>query len=137
MIFKNRRITTKNLSPQDAWDKFVDMNEEKFIAFMRPATDIGEICKIYASDLPKAFEYEKILFTNKQIKEIERLLCIYLTDFVNSKGGYKKLDLMTEEEIEDYFDQKFEKSLEYMASYFDCTPEEIYQAIDILDEDED
>lgn len=135
MIFKNRRVFTKNLSPKKAWDVFADMEEERFIAFMRPITNIKEMCRVYASELPMVFDYEKILFTQRQIKEIEGLLYDHLSNFVENKGGYDKLDLMTEEEIEDYFDRTFEESLDYLAYYFKCSPEDIYRSIGKYDAD--
>ena len=105
------------------------MEEEKFIAFMRPTTSIKEMCRIYATELPITFEYEKILFTTRQIKEIESLLIDHLTSFVDNKGGYEKLNLMTEEEIEEEFQRDHQQTLDLMASYFNTTRDEVSRAL--------
>lgn len=134
-MIMNRRVKTKGLTPKQAYDQYVDMNEEKFISFMRPVTDIREMCSIYASELPMVFDHEKVLFTDKQITELADLFTEYLTGYVENKGGYNKLDLWTEEEIDEYFTKEYEKSLGYMAEYFGATEDEVREAINRVELD--
>lgn len=130
----NRRVKLKNVTPKQAWDVYVNMEEQEFIANMRPTTDITEMCEIYSKDLPFAFEYEKVLFSTKQIKQITKLITEHLTSYVETKGGYDKLDLMTEEEIEEKFQADYQESLDYMAAYFNTTKEHIVDSIEGWDE---
>ena len=95
-----RKVNTKNLTPKKAWIKFVGTSEEMFLSNFRPETDIKKMCKIYAQELPIVFEYEKILFTDRQIEEIENLILTHLENYIKSKGGVENLDLFTEEELD-------------------------------------
>ncbi len=58
------------------------------------------MCKTYAQELPIVFEYDKILFTDNQLKEIENLLVTHLEDYIKSKGGIENLELYTEKELD-------------------------------------
>lgn len=71
-----------------------------FLSNFRPETDIKKMCKTYAQELPIVFEYDKILFTDNQLKEIENLLVTHLEDYIKSKGGIENLELYTEKELD-------------------------------------
>ena len=78
------------MTPGIAWKNFVMTSEEMFLSNFRhevPEMDIEKMCKIYAQELPIVFEYEQILFSDKQINEIEKLLVTHLSDYIKGKGG--------------------------------------------------
>jgi len=106
-----RRVITKNLTPKMAWNQLVSTSEEIFISNYRadrpPITDIKKMCKVYAEELPIIFEYEKILFSDKQLKEIEKLLTKHLEGYIADKGGINKIELLTEVELDAMADMKY------------------------------
>lgn len=96
------RIYTKGLTPNKAWFLYVDTEPELFISNFRPITDIKKMCNIYAEELPFVFE---TLLTDKQIKILGKLFEEYLTEYINRKGGFDKLKLYSEQDLELMFEQ--------------------------------
>ncbi len=109
-----RRLIIKNLTPSQAYRKFTAQSEEDFIADMRPLKDIGQMCRIFASEIPGG----GTILSTKQIDKIADLLTEHLTDFVRKKGGYDKLDLPTEEELNEKFQQKVDLLFQQIADYY-------------------
>ena len=128
-----RRVITRNLTPKMAWNQFVGTSEEMFISNYRadrpPITDIKLACKAYAEELPIVFEDEKILFSTKQIKEIERLITDHLEGYVASKGGIDKLKLFTEAELDAMALQDHEIIMEGLANRLGVTREKLSEAM--------
>ena len=128
-----RKVITRNLTPKKAWNQFVSTSEEIFIsnymAERTPITDIKKMCKAYAEELPIIFEYEKILFSDKQIKEIEKLLTDHLENYIAGKGGIDKLELLTEEELDEITTINHDIIMDSLADRFNTTREEISKAL--------
>lgn len=128
-----RRAITRNLTPKNAWNQFVSTTEEIFIsnymAERTPITDIKKMCKVYAEELPIIFEYEKILFSDKQLKEIEKLLTEHLESYIIDKGGIDKLELLTEAELDDMVDIDHEIIMEGLANRLGTTREKLSEAM--------
>lgn len=128
-----RKVITRNLTPKNVWNQFVSTSEEIFISnYMAeriPITDIKKMCKAYADELPIIFEYEKILFSTKQIKEIEKLLIDHLESYIANKGGIDKLKLFTEAELDAMALQDHEIIMEGLAKRFGVTREEISKSM--------
>ena len=94
-----------------------------------PITDIKLACKAYAEELPIVFEDEKILFSDKQIKEIEKLITDHLEGYIANKGGIDKLKLFTEAELDAMALQDHEIIMEGLAKRFGVTREEISKSM--------
>jgi len=128
-----RRVITKNLTPKMAWNQLVSTSEEIFISNYRadrpPITDIKKMCKVYAEELPIIFEYEKILFSDKQLKEIEKLLTEHLESYIIDKGGIDKLELLTEAELDAMALQDHEIIMEGLANRLGTTREKLSEAM--------
>ncbi|NLJ79109.1 MAG: hypothetical protein GX329_07080 [Tissierellia bacterium] len=114
-----RKAYTRNLTPAQAWKRFIKTDEEIFISNFytekHPVTDIKKMCKIHASELPLAFEYDGILFAQDQIELIERLMVQHLENYIESKGGIDKLELFTEEELDAMMDATYESIMNILA----------------------
>ncbi len=99
-----RKVNTKNLTPENAWIEFVGTSEKMFLSNFRyevPEMDIKKMCKIYAQELPIVFEYEGILFSDKQIEEIENLLVTHLANYIKKNGGIENLESLVEYLLKD------------------------------------
>lgn len=127
------RKAITNLTPKKTWDLYVSTSEEVFIsnymAERTPITDIKKMCKAYAEELPIIFEYEKILFSDKQIKEIEKLLIEHLESYIESKGGIDKLELLTEAELDEMTTITHNVNMNLLADRLNTTREEISKAL--------
>mgnify|MGYP000932179892 FL=1 len=88
------------------------------------------MCEIYAHELPIVFEYDKILFTDKQIEEIENLLVTHLENYIKSKGGIENLKLYTEEELNMMMQQDYEVIIYGLSKKLGATREEVEKALD-------
>lgn len=128
-----RRVRIKNLTPRKTWDLYVSTSEEIFIsnymAERTPITDIKEMCKLYAEELPIIFEYEKILFSDKQLKDIEKLLTKHLEGYIAGKGGINKIELLTEVELDAMADRDHEIIMEGLANRLGTTREKLSEAM--------
>ena len=124
-----RKVNTKNLTPKKAWIEFVGTSEEMFLSNFRPETDIKKMCKIYAQELPIVFEYEKILFTDRQIEEIENLILTHLENYIKSKGGVENLDLFTEEELDIMLRQDYEMIIYGLSQRWGVSREDVKREI--------
>ena len=89
---KNRRMRkaiTKNLTPKEAWDLYAGSSPEMFIsnfyAESNPITDIREMCRINAYEIPGNSEGDNILFTDRQLELIKDLTIEYLENYINEK----------------------------------------------------
>jgi len=106
---KLNKIDIKKLTPKEAWIFYVETEPELFISNFRPITNIKKMCNIYAEELPFIFD---ILLTDKQIKILAKLFEKYLKEYIKKKGGFDKLNLYTEEEI----NLQFEKDREIILN---------------------
>lgn len=120
------------MTPAIAWKNFVGTSEEMFLSNFRyevPDMNIEKMCRLYAQELPIVFEYEQILFSDTQIEEIEGLLLTHLSSYIEKKGGLDKLDLYTEEELDEMLRQDHEEIMEGMTKKFGASREEITKAL--------
>lgn len=115
-----RRINIKNLTPKQAWIEFVGTTEKMFLSNFRyevPEMDIRKMCHIYSQEIPIIFEYQ--LFTTKQLEQIEELLFQHLSNYIDKQRGLDKLDLYTEEELDQMFQEDYEEIMSYLSYRFD------------------
>lgn len=124
-----RKVNTKNLTPKKAWIEFVGTSEEMFLSNFRPEKDIKKMCKIYAQELPMVFEYEKILFSDRQIEEIENLILTHLENYIKSKGGVENLELYTEEELDIMLQQDYEIIVDSLSQRWGISREDVKREI--------
>ncbi len=95
-----------NLTPREAWaihgieetSPHKDDAVEFFISNFKleGITDIKDMCERYVKDLPIFYD---TLFTQEQLDKIACLLEQYINDYIEGKGGYEKLKLYSEKEI--------------------------------------
>jgi hypothetical protein len=106
----------KKLTPKEAWRQYVDTSVEFFISnYMEEGiTDIEEMCKCYALELPIVFEYERILFSNTQMELICNLITEYAKKYIKEKGGIDKLKLYTTQELDMIFDDICKDIMKYL-----------------------
>lgn len=126
---KMKRAITKNLTPKKAWDLYAGSSPEMFIsnfhAETNPITDIKEMCRINAYELPANFENANVLFSDKQLELIENLTIEYLENYINEKGGIDKLELISPEELYIMDEIETEDFLNLLANYLGVPREEI------------
>ena len=120
-----RKVNTRNLTPKKAWIEFVGTSEEMFLSNFRPETDIKKMCKIYSQELPMVFEYEKILFSDRQIEESENLILTHLENYIKGKGGIENLELYTEEELDIMLQQDYEKIIDGLSQRLGVSREDV------------
>ncbi len=106
----------KNLTPKIAWDQYVDMSERIFISnfYLDGVYEIKEMCRIYAGEVPDLVS-GRVLFTIDDIKLIGDLLEEHLEGYLEKIGGMKNMELYTEEELEEMFQEDTEIILKYLA----------------------
>ncbi len=127
-----RKVNTKNLTPENAWIEFVGTSEKMFLSNFRyevPEMDIKKMCKIYAQELPIVFEYEGILFSDKQIEEIKNLLVTHLANYIKKNGGIENLELYTEEELDIMLKQDYEIILDGLSQKLGVSREDVKKAL--------
>lgn len=116
-----KRAITKNLTPKEAWDLYAGSSPEMFIsnfyAESNPITDIKEMCRINAYELPANFENANVLFTDEQLELIENLTVEYLENYINEKGGIDNLELISPEELYIMDEIETENLLNDLANY--------------------
>ena len=129
---KNRRMRkaiTKNLTPKEAWDLYAGSSPEMFIsnfyAESNPITNIREMCRINAYELPANFEDTNVLFTDRQLELIKDLTIEYLENYITEKGGIDKLELISPEELDIMDEIEGENLLNLVANYLGVPREEL------------
>ena len=96
---KNSKWLQK-LTPQMAWDQYVNLSVEFFISLYRSEgiTDIKQMCQICASETPGNTNQ---LFTQDQLELIAELLEKYIYE-----TGYDEDKMYTEEEVIDILEKE-------------------------------
>ncbi|NLZ93326.1 MAG: hypothetical protein GX922_04830 [Firmicutes bacterium] len=114
---KNRWF--KKLTPQMAWEQYVDSPVEVFISnfYVEGIRDIEAMCQRYARDIPYIFN--KQLFTQEQLKRVAELLNEYIVAYVAKKGGIDKLEIYSEEELDAMFDRVLEEVMQNLRQLHD------------------
>jgi hypothetical protein len=97
----------QKMTSELAWQQYVDEPVEFFISMFHyewkgPVTDIKEMCRIYARDMPGIFSQ---LFTQDQLNHVAKLLEQYICDYIQEKGGLDRLKLYTNKELEEIEDK--------------------------------
>ena len=89
----------KKLTPEQAWNEYVTMPVELFISYFlsEGISDLSEMSKLNAFDIPNITGQ---LYTQDQLDHVAGLIEKYIYDYINEIGGFKKLELYTEEELE-------------------------------------
>ena len=130
---KIRKAITKNLTPKKAWDLYAGSSPEIFIsnfyADNKPITDIREMCRINAYELPDNYEDSNVLFTNTQLDLIGNLTTEYLENYIAEKGGIDKLDLYSVEELNIMDEIEIEDMFNSLAAYLGITRDELNEIL--------
>ena len=90
----------KNLTPKRAWDVYVGNSVKLFMSLFYDdgITDVKEMCKAYAKDLPNATGN---LYTLDQLDYIEKLFLQHV-----ESTGYNKDDIYTREELDEIWNKE-------------------------------
>lgn len=90
----------KKLTPQQAWDFYCGDSIELFISLSREMgiTDVKEMCRIYAQDIPKLFER---LFTQDYLDNIAKLLEQHIKE-----KGYDESKLLSRKQLDELWDKE-------------------------------
>jgi hypothetical protein len=101
IIKKKRRVTVMpKLTPEQAWEYYVGDSIELFISLFRESgiTDVKEMCKLYAKDIPVLFERP---YAQDQLDRIAELLEQYV-----SEKGYDENKLYSKKELDELWDRE-------------------------------
>lgn len=92
------------LTPQQAWQQYVDMPVKLFISYfyVKGVTDVTKMCQRYVKDIPTITEY---LFGQDQLDIIAKLLEQYI-----NQQGFNPNNLFTAKEL-DEIDKKQANSI--------------------------
>ncbi len=106
----------KSLTPERAWEEYVSMPVELFIScfLAEGITDITEMCKSHAYDLPLISD---LLYTIDQLDLISRFLKEYINDYIEEIGGYDKLNLFTEDELDEIDEKQVDNLFKIILTY--------------------
>ena len=101
----------KKLTPEQAWEEYVTMPVELFISYFlsEGISDLSEMSKLHAFDIPNITGQ---LYTLDQLEHVAGLNETYMNDYINQIGGFEKLDLYTEEELEKIDQEQVDDLLE-------------------------
>lgn len=90
----------KKITPEQAWDEYVTMPVDLFISFFlsEGISDLSEMSKLHAFDIPNI---KGQLYTLDQLVHVAGLIETYMNDYIKEIGGFEKLELYTEEELEE------------------------------------
>lgn len=88
------------LTPEQAWEYYVGDSIELFISLFQESgiTDVKEMCKLYAKDIPVLFERP---YAQDQLDHIAELLEQYV-----GEKGYDKNKLYSKEELDELWDKE-------------------------------
>ena len=100
---RNIRKVIGKLTPRQAFELYAGTDEKTFISNFytdnSPITDIKEMSKVFAMEIPGLEEYG-VIFSLEELEHIGELFFEHLESYVRSKGGIHKLDLYTEDELD-------------------------------------
>lgn len=125
---KSRRIKNGigRLTAKEVFEYYAGTDEKTFLSNFHydnpPVTDIKEMCRIYAMDIPAD---EELLFSLEELKNIENILLGHLENYIESKGGLDKVHLYTREELDKIDEQDTEEVLDALANYYGLSREEL------------
>jgi hypothetical protein len=106
----------KKLTPEQAWNEFVTVSVELFISNFNSEgiTDITDACKRYSRDIPCLYDRP---FMQNQLDHIARLLEQYIDDYLEKMGGFDKLSLYTEEDLDEMDEEDVRDLLELVEEF--------------------
>jgi len=101
----------KKLSPQSAWDQYVDMPVKMFVSLShyQDITNMKQMCQRYAQDIPYLFERP---FDQEYLEQIAKLIEQHIEDV-----GYNEQDLYTKEQIDEMCEQDAEQIRSYLKKF--------------------
>ena len=129
---KSRRIKNGigRLTAKEVFEFYAGTDEKTFLSNFHydnpPVTDIREMCRIYAMEIPGN---EGLLFSLEELKNIESILLGHLENYIESKGGMDKVELYTREELDKIDEQDTEEVLDALANYYGLSREELSLAL--------
>lgn len=97
------RKQLRSLTSKQAWEFFVMPGEtvegfiSEFVVEGYDKNDIKTMVRVFAKDTPITLEHPLM---QEDIEYLEGLFYKYMTDHIEKIGGFDKLKLMTEEELE-------------------------------------
>jgi len=108
---KNKTKWYLEITPEELWNEYVPNSVELFISNFNydnpPVTDINKMCKIYSREICNSLGKP---YTEEQREHFENLLKEYICGYIKKVGGYDKLRLYTEEQV-DAIDEEDVRSL--------------------------
>ncbi|NMA95103.1 MAG: hypothetical protein GX974_03595 [Clostridiales bacterium] len=115
------RNTISRLTAKEAFELYWCSDEKMFISNFYynnpPITNIKDMCRIYAAELPGSGDND-ILFSLEELKHIEKLLLEHLENYVDSKGGIDNVDVYTEEELDKIDEEQIREVKEFIAEHY-------------------
>ena len=111
----------KILTPEQAWDEYVTMPVELFISYFlsEGISDLWEMSKLHAFDIVNITGQ---LYTQDELERVADLIETYMNDYINEIGGFEKLELYTEEELEEIDQEQVDdlmETLEWFRGLFE------------------
>lgn len=125
---KSRRIKDGigRLTAKEVFELYAGIDEKTFLSNFHydnpPVTDIREMCRIYAMEIPGN---EDLLFSLEELKSIESILLGHLENYIESKGGLDKVDLYIREELDKIDEEDTEEMMDALANYYGLSREEL------------
>ncbi len=109
----------KHLTPNQAWEMFYPCEVELFISFFhydaKPVYDLEEMCLIYAKDTLNEMRRP---YTLEQKEHLANLFLEYINAYISKMGGYDKLVLYSEEEVEAIEEKEYQALMEEINKHF-------------------
>ena len=110
----------KKLTPEQAWEEYVTMPVDLFISYFlsEGISDMSEMNKLHAFDIPNITGQ---LYTQDELDHVAGLIETYMNDYINGIGGFEKLEIYMEEELEEIDQEQVDdlmKTLEWFRGCF-------------------
>lgn len=88
------------LTPEQAWEQYCGDSVELFVSLFNESgvTDVREMCRLYAKDIPVLFERP---YAQDQLDRIAELLEQYVSD-----EGYNENKLYSKKELDELWDRE-------------------------------
>lgn len=115
----------RNITPKQAWEKYVGTSEKMFLSnfISEGLMDVEEMCKFYSRELPMVSDFDGILFSQKQIEQIQSLITSHLQRYVEQHGGLNNITLYTDEELNAIGVEDHEVIMDYLCHRFNMERE--------------
>ncbi len=116
---------SKNITPKQAWEKYVGTSEKMFLSnfISEGFADVEEMCKFYSRELPMVSDFDGILFSQKQIEQIQNLITKHIQQYIEKQGGLNNITLYTDDELNNMEVEDHEMIMDYLCHRFNMERE--------------